>query len=208
MNDELVHDNDGAPRCGWACSSDSYLAYHDDEWGRPTADDRWIFEKLCLEAFQSGLSWLTILDKRDNFRRAFADFDAEQVARFGEADVERLMRDESIVRNRRKIEATIHNARRALDLRQEFGSLAAFAWQFEPETSALGKPLAMTDESTRLSKELKRRGWTFVGPTTMYAFMQAAGIVNDHIEGCCMRQACLDARARFPRPRAKHGVHA
>ncbi len=177
----------------------------------PTGDDRWIFEKLCLEGFQSGLSWLTILNKRDNFRAAFADFEIDAVARFNTRSVDRLLRDAGIVRHRGKIESTINNARRALELRKEAGSLAAFVWQFEPTararprrmTRAALMKLAKTPESTALSKALKSRGWSFVGPTTMYAFLQAAGIVNDHLEGCDAREPCRRARATFDAPRPR-----
>ena len=198
----IVRGADGVARCWWAVSTDAYCAYHDEEWGRPTRDDRWIFEKLCLEGFQSGLSWRTILDKRENFRAAFANFEFEKVARFNRRSVDRLLGDAGIVRHRGKIESTINNAKRARELQGEFGSLAAFVWQFEPPArsrpktmtrSALTK-LSKTPESAALSKELKRRGWSFVGPTTVYAFMQAAGIVNDHITGCAAREPCTAAR--------------
>ena len=200
---------DGVKRCWWASSTESYFRYHDKEWGRPTKDDRWIFEKLCLEGFQSGLSWLTILNKRDNFRAAFANFEVDAVARFSSRSVNRLLKDAGIVRHRGKIESTINNAKRARELQKEFGSLAAFVWQFEPDpktrpkkmTRAALMKLNKTPESTALSKELKERGWSFVGPTTVYAFMQAAGIVNDHLEGCASRAACLAARAKFKVPR-------
>lgn len=185
--------------------------YHDAEWGRPTRDDRWIFEKLCLEGFQSGLSWATILNKRDNFREAFANFEMDKVARFNKRSVERLLGNAGIVRHRGKIESAINNAKRAREVRDEFGSLATFAWQYEPAaasrpkkfTKAVLMKLSKTEESTALSKELKRRGWSFVGPTTVYAFMQAAGIVNDHLHGCASRDACLAERRRFKLPRAK-----
>lgn len=204
----IVRGDDGVARCWWGTSTEAYCAYHDDEWGRPTKDDRWIFEKLCLEGFQSGLSWLTILNKRQSFRKAFANFDIDKVARFNKRSVERLLQDASIVRHRGKIESTVGNAKRAIELRDEFGSLAAFAWQFEPPpksrpkkiTKAALNKLAKTPESAAMSKELKRRGWSFVGPTTMYAFMQSAGIVNDHLEGCDSRDECLVARAKFRIP--------
>jgi DNA-3-methyladenine glycosylase I len=195
---------DGAPRCQWCQASAAYQAYHDREWGYPVGDDRRLFEKLCLEGFQAGLSWLTILNKREAFRHAFADFDAERVARFGSVDVERLLGDAGIVRHRGKIESTINNARRALELRVEFGSLAAYAWRYEPQvrpkriTPATLKALSSSAESAAMSKDLKRRGWTFVGPTTVYAFMQAMGLVNDHLEGCHVR--ALAARAPRPPP--------
>lgn len=183
--------------CQWANSAPDYLAYHDDEWGMPVDDDRRLFEKLCLEGFQAGLSWLTILRKRDGFRRAFADFDFEKVARFNSRSVERLVRDASIVRHRGKIESAIHNARCALKLREEFGSLSDYFWSFEPERRSAPIPLpASTDDSKALSKDLKRRGFSFVGPTTCYAFMQAMGLVNDHVADCPARPRCEKARRR------------
>ncbi len=186
---------DGKPRCAWGVSTADYVAYHDREWGFPVRDDRRLFEKLCLEGFQSGLSWLTILRKRDAFRAAFARFDIAKVARFGARDVRRLLKDEGIIRHRGKIESTINNAKRALELVDEYGSLADYAWTFVPPAeerpramtrAALAK-MPSTPTSERLSKDLKRRGWTFVGPTTMYAFMQAMGLVNDHLDGCVIR---------------------
>ena len=179
---------DGALRCWWAVGDPLLEQYHDVEWGRPVGDDVRLFEKLCLEGFQSGLSWLTILRKREAFRSAFAGFDFEQVARFGAADVERLLGDAAIIRHRGKIEATINNAQRALELVEAEGSLAAFVWRFEPTAARdAGRP-SETAESRALAKELKRRGWRFVGPTTVYAFMQAMGLVNDHLEGCDARE--------------------
>lgn len=200
---------DGKPRCAWATSAPDYVRYHDDEWGLPTADDARLFETLCLEGFQSGLSWLTILRKRDAFRRAFAGFDAAAVARFGPRDVARLVADAGIVRHRGKIESAIANARRALALREEAGSLAAFVWRFEPApasrprrlTRAALARMVTTAESIALSKELRRRGWTFVGPTTVHAFMQAVGIVDDHLDGCASRGRAERARRAFVRPR-------
>ena len=188
--------------------SESYCAYHDEEWGRPTRDDRWIFEKLCLEGFQSGLSWLTILNKREHFRDAFANFEVDKVARFNARSVDRLLTNTGIVRHRGKIESTLNNAKRARELREELGSLAAFVWQFEPRarsrpktmTRAALTKLSKTSESVALSGELKRRGWSFVGPTTVYAFMQAAGIVNDHLHGCAAREPCAAARQKFRAP--------
>ena len=185
-----------------------YERYHDVEWGRPVSDDRRLFEKISLEGFQSGLSWLTILRKRDNFRAAFAGFEIEAVARFNKRSVERLMGDAGIVRNRAKIEATINNARRCLDLVVETGSLAAYVWSFEPGPGSRPRRLtwaALTKiraspEAVALSKDLKRRGWTFVGPTTMYAFMEAMGLVNDHLEGCHRRPQTERERQRFQRP--------
>ena len=211
MEHELVKGPDGATRCWWASSTESYTAYHDEEWGWPTRDDRWIFEKLCLEGFQSGLSWLTILNKRENFRAAFANFEIDKVARFNSRSVDRLLKDARIVRHRGKIESSINNAKRARELQEEFGSLAAFVWQFEPPAKARPKimtraalmKLAKTPQSIALSKELKSRGWSFVGPTTVYAFMQAAGIVNDHMQGCAARELCSSARLGFKVPRPK-----
>lgn len=206
----LILGADGRQRCWWHGDDPLYRAYHDDEWGRPMASDRTLFEKLSLEGFQAGLSWLTILRKREHFRRAFADFEIEDVARFGPADVDRLLQDAGIVRHRGKIEAVIGNAGRALELQAEAGSLAAFVWRFEPrpesrpatlDRATLGS-LAQTPESKALSMGLKKRGWRFVGPTTCYAFMQAMGLVNDHLEGCCIRDAVEAARGRFTRPRA------
>lgn len=200
----------GEPRrCVWAHSAPpDYRRYHDEEWGRPVADDRRLFEKLCLEGFQSGLSWLTILRKREAFRAAFAGFDIETVAGFGPADVSRLLADAGIVRHRGKIEAAIGNARRALALRDEFGSLAAWVWRHEPDPGSRPRRLSAevlgalttSPESHAMARELRRRGWAFVGPTTMYAFMQSMGLVNDHLEGCCVREAVEAERAAFARP--------
>jgi DNA-3-methyladenine glycosylase I len=197
---EVVAGEDGVARCRWGDSTPEYRAYHDDEWGFPVADDVRLFEKLCLEGFQAGLSWLTILRKRDAFRAAFAGFDFERVARFGERDVERLLGDAGIVRHRGKIESTINNARRAVELVEAEGSVAAFVWSFEPDRAAGPSVEAQTAESKALAKELKRRGWTFVGPTTVYAFMQAMGLVNDHSEGCEARARAAAARRRFTVP--------
>ncbi|TYC67734.1 DNA-3-methyladenine glycosylase I [Stappia sp. BW2] len=204
----LLLGEDGRNRCWWHGGLADYQQYHDTEWGWPVDEDRRLFEKICLEGFQSGLSWLTILRKRDAFRAAFANFEFERVAEFTEADVERCLQDSGIVRHRRKIESTINNARRALELRQEFGSLAAYFWSFEPKPAdrpqkldfATAKTLGKTAESTALSKDLKKRGWSFVGPTTVYAFMQSMGMVNDHLEGCCCRESVEAARAAFKRP--------
>lgn len=195
-------------RCDWAGSDPLYRHYHDREWGYPVSDDTRLFEKLCLEGFQSGLSWLTILKKRENFRAAFAGFDLESVAAFTDADVERLLADAGIVRHRGKIESTINNARRALVLRAEFGSLAAYFWSFEPAPDQRPdsydwdtlRRIAHTEASARLSKDLKKRGFSFVGPTTCYAFMQAMGMVNDHIESCFCREKAEAERAGFARP--------
>ena len=200
MTELLVRGDDGVVRCAWGDSAPEYRAYHDTEWGRPVADDRRLFEKLCLEGFQSGLSWLTILRKREAFRSAFAGFDFEQVARFGDADVERLLGDAGIIRHRGKIEATINNAQRAIELVEAEGSIAAFVWGYEPEAARPGRE-SETAESRALAKELKRRGWRFVGPTTVYAFMQAMGLVNDHTEGCDAREPVARARAALQLPR-------
>ena len=201
MSYGLISGNDGRLRCQWPEGHADYLAYHDEEWGVPVADDRRLFEKICLEGFQSGLSWLTILRKRDNFRTAFADFDFTRVAGFGARDIERLMADTGIVRHRGKIESVINNAGCACDLAEEFGSLGAFFWKWEPPVHPPQRPPpAKTPESTALSKELKKRGWSFVGPTTAYAFMQAMGMVNDHLDGCFAHAAVERARDAFKRP--------
>ena len=200
--DGLVRHDDGVLRCWWAGSDPLYLRYHDEEWGWPVVDDTRLFEKICLEGFQAGLSWLTILRKREAFRRAFAGFDISRVARFGARDVQRLLDDAAIVRHCAKIESTINNAKRAQELIDEHGSLAAYVWPFAPSpgsrpkrlTKAALMKLGVTPESTAMSKDLKRRGWTFVGPTTIYAFMQAMGLVNDHIEGCAGRPLVEQAR--------------
>jgi DNA-3-methyladenine glycosylase I len=202
----VVVGEDGVARCWWSDSAPEYRAYHDTEWGFPVADDRRLFEKLSLEGFQSGLSWLTILRKREAFRTAFKSFDAAEVARFGDRDVQRLLQDASIIRHRGKIEAVINNARRMLELIDAEGSLAAYVWRFEPQArptpvAAGAELLAHTPESTSLAKELKRRGWRFVGPTTVYAFMQAMGLVNDHLKGCAAGEAVAEARERFQPPR-------
>lgn len=209
MTDTDLHTDDGGVvRCWWGASTPDYATYHDEEWGVPVADDHRLFEKICLEGFQSGLSWLTILRKRESFRRAFAGFHPAKVAEFDESDVERLLQDAGIVRHRRKIESTINNAGRALELIAEYGSLAAYFWSWEPTPDqrpatmdratlmAMGK----TETSVALAKDLKKRGWSFVGPTTVYAFMQAMGLVNDHLEGCHARPAVAAARASFERP--------
>lgn len=199
---------DGATRCFWPGALPDYLHYHDNEWGRPVADDIRLFEKICLEGFQSGLSWLTILRKRDNFREAFSGFDFDKVAEYGETDIERLLGNPGIVRHRGKIVSTINNARRARELADEAGSLAAWFWKFEPgadeRPEVVDYPTLIanptTPTSTRISKELKKRGWSFVGPTTVYAFMQAMGMVNDHIEGCMCRPKIEAERKAFKRP--------
>jgi DNA-3-methyladenine glycosylase I len=204
----VIVGDDGVARCWWADSAPDYRVYHDTEWGFPVADDTRLFEKLSLEGFQAGLSWLTILRKREAFRSAFAGFDYERIARFGDRDVARLLADAGIVRHRGKIEAVINNAARAVELVQTEGSIAGYAWRFEPP-SRLGpadrRALAeegVPAEAKALAKDLKRRGWRFVGPTTVYAFMQAMGLVNDHLEGCDARERVEAARGAFDRPRA------
>lgn len=198
----LVRGDDGVRRCWWSTSAADYIAYHDTEWGRPVVDDTRLYEKVCLEGFQSGLSWLTILRKRQGFRRAFRGFDPARVARFGERDIERLLADAAIVRHRGKIEATIANARATLDVQADVGSLAALVWSFEPKRRGRPVPATLADiaatspESAALSKTLKRYGFRFVGPTTAYAAMQSLGVVNDHLRGCHVRAACdRDRRA-------------
>jgi DNA-3-methyladenine glycosylase I len=192
---ELIFDDDGRARCAWGASTPDYATYHDTEWGFGVTTDVRLFEKICLEGFQSGLSWLTILRKRENFRSAFADFAPERVAEFDERDVERLLGDAGIVRHQGKIRSTINNARRAIDMIAEHGSLAACFWPHADFTSGPpGEVPASTETSAQLSKHLKRLGWTFVGPTTMYAFMQAMGLVNDHVEGCWVRERAETSR--------------
>jgi len=199
---DVIVGDDGRARCFWCGSSPDYVRYHDEEWGIPVHDDHRLFEKICLEGFQSGLSWLTILRKRDAFRRAFAGFDPEKVARFSARDVARLLADPGIVRHRGKIESAIGNARRALALIDEFGSLAAFAWRFEPPSASRPKRitraviarLGPAKEAVAMSKDLRSRGFTFVGPTTLYAFMQAMGLVNDHVAACAFRDQAESAR--------------
>lgn len=208
LPDGLASGPDGLPRCRWGCSTPDYLAYHDHEWGFPQGDDRRLFEKLCLEGFQSGLSWLTILRKREAFRAAFAGFDYRVLAEWGDEQVEELVQDAGIVRHRGKIASVLNNARRACELADAEGSLAAWLWAWEPGpderpaqvTWPVLLELAATPTSTRLSKELKRRGWSFVGPTTVYAFMQAMGLVDDHVVGCEARARAEAARAAFARP--------
>jgi len=195
-------------RCSWCGTIEDYCHYHDNEWGFPVDDDRRLFEKICLEGFQSGLSWLTILRKREAFRKAFANFDVNKVARFNERDVERLLGDAGIVRHRGKIEAAINNAQRALELLETEPSLAAYFWRFEPKPATRPKKITpdalatmtTSPESVALSKDLKKRGWKFVGPTTMYALMQAMGLVNDHVESCSTRAEALRARKAFKVP--------
>ncbi|MGQ7261961.1 DNA-3-methyladenine glycosylase I [Vreelandella sp. V005] len=193
---------DGHPRCLWCGGAAEFLPYHDNEWGFPVADDQRLFEKLCLESFQSGLSWLTILNKRENFRAAFHHFDFQKVARFGEDDVQRLLKNAGIIRHRGKIEAVINNALRAQEMVEQEGALAAFFWRFEPDADSLPPPQTQTTspESISLSKALKKRGWKFVGPTTAFAFMQAMGLVNDHSLNCITREQVAQARQQFKRP--------
>jgi DNA-3-methyladenine glycosylase I len=208
----LAKGPDGELRCAWGVSTPDYVDYHDREWGFPVTDDRRLFEKLCLEGFQAGLAWITILRKREAFRKAFAGFDPAAVARFGARDVTRMLGDAGIVRHRGKIESAINNAARALDVIEEHGSLSAYVWGFAPAASerparvthAALRALSHTPSSIALSKDLKRRGWTFIGPTTVYAFMQAMGMVDDHLEGCVIRRAAEAARKQLPpAPRAK-----
>jgi DNA-3-methyladenine glycosylase I len=191
---------DGKQRCRWCAIAPEFLPYHDGEWGFPSSDDHRLFEKLCLEGFQSGLSWRTILAKRENFRAAFHHFDFDKVARFGARDVARLLKDDGIVRHRGKIEAVINNAQRARELVKEEGSLAAYLWCYEAKGNAKPQSASTSAESIALSKDLKKRGWKFVGPTTVYAFMQAMGLVNDHAEGCVIRAKSERARKGFRRP--------
>lgn len=193
---------DGKPRCGWAGAAPEFLHYHDTEWGFPVSDDRRLFEKICLEGFQSGLSWRTILAKRENFRAAFENFDYEKVARFGERDVERLLKDAGIIRHRGKIEATINNAKRASEMVEAHGSLAAYFWRFEPDPKELDAPQTVSTSaaSVAMSKALKKLGWKFVGPTTMFAFMQAMGLINDHVTDCVICARAEQARKSFKRP--------
>jgi len=193
---------DGKPRCRWSGAAPEFLHYHDTEWGFPVADDRRLFEKLCLEGFQSGLSWRTILAKRENFRAAFNGFDFDRVARFTQRDVERLLKDPGIVRHRGKIEAVINNAQRARVLVAREGSLAAYIWRYQPDPKSLAKPqtASASAESVALAKDLLKQGWKFVGPTTVYAFMQAMGLVNDHVEDCVIRAKVERAGKGFKRP--------
>ncbi len=207
-NTGLISGPDGAMRCWWPGADDLYCDYHDHEWGRPVSDDHRLFEKICLEGFQSGLSWITILRKRENFREAFDNFMFERIAFFTEKDVERLLANEGIIRHRGKIESVINNANRARELVDEAGSLAAFFWRFEPTPKDRPRRIdratiaanPTTPASVALSDALKKRGWTFVGPTTCYAFMQAMGLVNDHVEGCVCRTVCELERRQFRRP--------
>jgi len=193
---------DGHTRCGWCGAAPEFLHYHDNEWGFPVANDQRLFEKLCLESFQSGLSWRTILAKRENFRQAFHHFDFNIVAGFDQHDIERLLLNEGIVRHRGKIKAVINNAQQAKNLVTQEGSLAAYFWRFEPDPEKLAPPqsLSTSPESIALAKALKKMGWKFVGPTTVYAFMQAMGLINDHHEGCIIRQQVCEARECFTPP--------
>jgi DNA-3-methyladenine glycosylase I len=200
MDPHVVVGDDGLARCWWGGSTPDYAVYHDTEWGFPVDDDHLLFEKLSLEGFQSGLSWLTILRKRDSFRRAFHAFDYRRVAEMGEPDVQRLLEDASIVRHRRKIESTISNARKAIQLEAEYGSLGAFFWSYEPPDTPAPLMVSESPESWAMAKDLKRRGFTWVGPTTAYAFMQAMGIVNDHLADCHAAGVVAQARLAFVRP--------
>ena len=201
---DLVIGADGKSRCWWCGDDELYVRYHDEEWGHPVVDDVRLFEKICLEGFQAGLSWITILRKRENFRAAFDGFDFQKVQHYSEKDVQRLLGDEGIIRHRGKIEATINNAQRAVEMVDEFGSLAKYFWGWEPQKGervlSMADIPASTDISKSLSKDLKKRGWKFVGPTTCYAFMQAMGMVNDHLEGCTSWQVVEDKRKALKRP--------
>lgn len=193
---------DGKCRCAWCDSAPEFNVYHDTEWGFPVTDDRRLFEKICLEGFQSGLSWRTILTKRENFRAAFEGFDFHKLATFDDKDVERLLQDAGIIRHRGKIEAAINNAKRACEMIEREGSLAAYFWRFEPDADEVAIPQTMSTSPTSiaLSKDLKKRGWKFVGPTTVFAFMQAMGLINDHADGCFLRPEIGDIRRSFVRP--------
>ena len=199
---KTVSGPDGKPRCGWCGNIAEFFLYHDTEWGFPVDDDRRLFEKLCFESFQSGLSWRTILNKRENFRAAFDNFQIENVANFSENDVKRLLLDAGIIRHRGKIEAVINNAARVQELIVEEGSFAAYVWRYEPDPDSIGPPQSQSTspESIALSKDLKNRGWRFVGPTTVYAFLQSMGLINDHLEGCVTRVEVTRAREAFARP--------
>ncbi len=199
---KTVKGPDGKPRCGWCSAAEEFFAYHDKEWGFPVKDDQRLFEKISLEGFQSGLSWRTILAKRDHFREAFHHFDFNKIAGFTRRDVNRLLKNEGIVRHRGKIEAVINNAKCAQQMVKQEGSLAAYFWRFEPDANKLAKPqsVSTSEESIALSKDLKKRGWKFVGPTTVYAFMQAMGMINDHVPRCITRAKVEAARKKFKRP--------
>ena len=194
---------DGKPRCGWCQAIEAFFPYHDTEWGFPVKEDTRLFEKICLEGFQSGLSWRTILAKRESFREAFSDFDFHVVAAYSKRDINKLLKNAGIVRHQGKIEATINNAKCAQNMLKQEGSLAAFFWAYEPDPASLPPPQSVTtsDTSIRLSKDLKKLGWKFVGPTTMYAFMQAMGLINDHLEACVTRKKVAQARKKFKLPR-------
>lgn len=202
MSTVIVENSDGKPRCRWCGSAPEFLDYHDTEWGFPVSDDHRLFEKLTLESFQSGLSWRTILAKRENFRKAFHHFDFEKIARFNEKDLERLLQNEGIVRHRGKIEAAINNAKRAKEMVNQEGSLAAFIWRYQPKVDSNFQPqtASTSKESIALSKELKKRGWKFLGSTTVYAFMQAMGLFNDHVEDCVIKSKVDKARKQFTVP--------
>jgi DNA-3-methyladenine glycosylase I len=199
---KLISGPDDQPRCAWSASAPEFVGYHDTEWGYPVGDDQRLFEKFCLESFQSGLSWRTILAKRENFRAAFAQFDFNKMAKFDDKDVQRLLQDAGIIRHRGKIEAVINNAKRAQELVAERGSLAAYVWSYEPDPADLPEPqtASIIPASTAMSKDLKKRGWKFVGPTTVFAFMQAMGLVNDHAIGCVMRDKATELRKSFVKP--------
>ena len=199
----LIAGPDGKPRCHWCAATPEYLLYHDREWGFPVDDDFRLFDKLSLEGFQAGLSWRTILTKRENFRKAFHGFDYNKVAKFTDKDVARLLQDEGIVRHRGKIEAVINNAKRVVELVKQEGSFAAYIWQFEPKLEQLAEPqtASTSADSVALSKALKKQGWKFVGPTTVYAFMQAMGMINDHAAGCVVRSKAASSRKKFQAPR-------
>ena len=202
MPNQINVGEDGIYRCPWPGMDELYKDYHDNEWGVPIADDGALFERVCLEGFQSGLSWITVLRKRDSFRKAFADFDIERIANYGEKDVQRLMKDTGIIRHKGKVLATIHNAQRAIELIDDQGSLAKYFWSWEPQRITLNSdsPPAYSDASEALSKDLKSKGWSWIGPTTMYSFMQAIGMVNDHVEACHAWKTIEHLRNKFDRP--------
>jgi len=202
MTIKTIKGPDGKPRCQWCEAAPEFFDYHDKEWGFPVDNDYRLFEKLCLESFQSGLSWRTILNKRENFRKAFHHFNFDKVAKFTQRDITRLLKDEGIIRHRGKIEATINNAKKAQELIKQEGSLAAFFWRYEPNNKNLAAPqtVSTSEESIALSKELKKRGWKFLGPTTIFAFMQAMGLINDHVKGCIIAPKIDQARKKFKRP--------
>lgn len=205
MTIKTIKGPDGKPRCQWCEAAPEFFDYHDKEWGFPVDDDYRLFEKLCLESFQSGLSWRTILNKRENFRKAFHHFDFNKIAKFTQRDITRLLKDEGIIRHRGKIEATINNAKKAQELIKQEGSLAAFFWRYEPKNKNLPAPqtASTSEESIAISKELKKRGWKFLGPTTIFAFMQAMGLINDHAKGCIIAPKVDQARKKFKRPITK-----